>query len=47
MNPPRRPLMVIAERLERGVEEIDKQFEDAAAQARQDKAGVIEPLPKA
>ena len=32
-------LIVMAERLERQAEEIDKQFENAAAPGRQDEAG--------
>ena len=38
-SPTRRHLLVMAERLERQAEEIDKQFENAAAPGRQDEAG--------
>ena len=38
-QPARRHLIVLAERLERQAEEIEKQFENAAAPGRQDEAG--------
>ena len=38
-SPTRRHLIVMAARLERQAEEIDKQFENAAAPGRQDEAG--------
>ena len=38
-SPTRRHLIVLAERLERQAEEIEKQFENAAAPGRQDEAG--------
>ena len=38
-SPTRRHLIVLAERLERQAEEIDKRFENAAAPGRQNEAG--------
>ena len=38
-SPTRQHLIVMAERLERQAEKIDKQFENAAAPGRQDEAG--------
>jgi len=38
-SPTRQHLIVLAERLEQQAKELDKQFENAAAQSRQDEAG--------